>query len=67
MTGPLSELIASHPDVATKLIAEHRDDGTGHCRACPIGAQAGYHTFPCALYTIAVRARDQRSPDDGAA
>lgn len=42
--------------VVNRLLAEHVDDGTGHCRACPIGNQAGYQSWPCRLHYYAALA-----------
>ncbi|QYN41138.1 hypothetical protein K1T35_48235 (plasmid) [Pseudonocardia sp. DSM 110487] len=46
-TPPLVALICSNPEMAVRLIEDHRDDGTGHCRSCSSGAQTGHYTFPC--------------------
>ena len=48
------------PDGVARLAAEHRDDGTGHCRTCPAGAKAGRTTWPCYLATLAAAARTGR-------
>ncbi len=29
------------------LLAEHVDDGTGHCRVCALGGQKGFQRWPC--------------------
>jgi len=29
------------PEGVARLAAEHRDDGTGHCRTCPAGMLTG--------------------------
>jgi hypothetical protein len=49
----LAALLAANPEAATKLIADHRDDGTGHCRVCRIGGQAGFQTWPCPIFCVA--------------
>jgi hypothetical protein len=38
---------------AERLLAEHVDDGTGRCRVCPAGPQAGRRIWPCSLYDYA--------------
>jgi len=53
---PIVVFIASRPEVLGRLLAEHVDDGTGHCRACPIGGQRGYLTWPCNIVLYVIRA-----------
>lgn len=48
----LAALVAAMPGVAQRLLADHVDDGTGHCRRCPVGAQAGYQRWPCTLHDV---------------
>ncbi len=62
LEGLVAELTAS-PGLIEALLAEHRDDGTGHCRSCTTGG-TGTHAvpMPCSLrqladYAAAVRAR----------
>jgi hypothetical protein len=43
---------------AERLAAEHVDDGTGHCRSCSAGPQAGRQTWPCSLSGYAARGRE---------
>jgi hypothetical protein len=43
---------------AERLAVEHVDDGTGHCRTCPAGPQAGRTTWPCNLANLAAAARE---------
>jgi hypothetical protein len=58
VTGdPIVEFIAAEPGLADRLLALHVDDGTGHCRACPIGGQSGYLRWPCQIRILAARAR----------
>ena len=64
--SPLVDAIASIPGLAAKLMAQHRDDGTGHCVRCPIGGQAGWKVWPCNLYTIAESAEQERGTGGGA-
>jgi len=33
--------------MATRLVDQHRDDGTGHCLTCSSGAQTGRYAHPC--------------------
>lgn len=64
VSSPLVEFLAAAPDdLARRLVAEHRDDGSGHCRRCPIGAHAGHLTWPSAIYTVASRAVQLRRTD----
>ncbi len=44
---PLVALIMSQPAMAERLVAQHADDGTGHCRCCTSGAQTGRYRYPC--------------------
>jgi len=53
---PIVVFIASRPEVLRRLLAEHVDDGTGHCRVCAIGNQAGYLRFPCNIAGYVTRA-----------
>jgi hypothetical protein len=64
MTGPPSPLaaaIALAPGLAGRLMAEHVDDGTGRCRLCPLGDQAGHQQWPCRIYSAAAEAFRSRS------
>jgi hypothetical protein len=45
----LATFIAANPGLAETLLADHVDDGNGHCRACAVGAQRGYHRWPCTI------------------
>lgn len=56
--SPLLDLILGVPNMAERLLATHTDDGSGHCRACPLGGQAGRHRWPCSIFDYAVRARE---------
>jgi hypothetical protein len=42
------------------LLARHVDDGNGHCRVCSLGAQRGFQTWPCSIYSAAVLANRSR-------
>ena len=46
---PLVQMILSQPGMAERLIAEHGDDGRGHCRVCTLGGQRGQHSWPCTI------------------
>lgn len=54
--GPIVEYIAREPGMADRLLAEHADDGNGHCRICTSGGQTGRHVWPCTLHSLAVQA-----------
>lgn len=57
--------LAAQPDTLAKLLAEHRDDGSGHCRVCTVGGQQGYQSWPCNIAAAAQRAaqlRDAEAP-----
>jgi hypothetical protein len=57
----LVTFLAGQPRAVAKLLAQHVDDGTGHCRACRVG-QRGFLSWPCTIYTAAARAAGW--PDD---
>jgi hypothetical protein len=54
--GLIVAFIAAEPGMAQRLLAEHRDDGTGHCQVCTAGPQAGRQVFPCRLRELAEEA-----------
>jgi hypothetical protein len=58
---PLVALIVSQPGMAGRLIAQHRDDGTGHCATCQLGAQAGRCCWPCSISAAAAAAEEVRA------
>ncbi len=60
VVNPLVDAVAAAPGLAARLVAAHVDDGTGHCRACPIGGQQGFTTWPCNLHNIAAAALQHR-------
>ncbi len=43
---------------AGRLAAEHGNDGTGYCRTCSTGAQAGRQVWPCSLARLAAAAQE---------
>jgi hypothetical protein len=55
----LAAFLAGQPTAVTKLLAQHVDDGKGHCRACRIGGQRGFMAWPCTLYSAVLRAARQ--------
>ena len=46
---PLVQMILGQSGMSERLIDEHRDDGRGRCRACPVGGQRGQHSWPCTI------------------
>jgi hypothetical protein len=56
----LAILLAAQPDMLAKLLAEHQDDGRGHCRVCTLGGQRGHQSWPCNIATVAQRATQIR-------
>jgi hypothetical protein len=53
----LITFIVAEPGMADRLIRAHVPDSHGRCRACPIGAQAGNHQWPCKLRSAADAAK----------
>jgi hypothetical protein len=39
-----------------RILAQHRDDGSGRCTECTLGNQAGRSRFPCTLRILATEA-----------
>jgi hypothetical protein len=60
MMSPLAAAIALAPGLAARLLAEHVDDGTGRCRLCPLGDQAGHQQWPCRIHSAAAEASRAR-------
>jgi hypothetical protein len=56
LLSPLAAAIAMMPGLAARLMAEHVDDGTGRCRLCPLGGQAGHQQWPCRIHSAAAEA-----------
>lgn len=50
---PIAQFIAAQAGAAERLLAEHIDDGTGRCRVCSAGPQAGRLVWPCNLHRYA--------------
>jgi hypothetical protein len=59
-SGPIVEFIAREPGMAARMLAEHIDDSTGHCRVCTNGRQSGRHVWPCPLHGLALEASRQK-------
>jgi hypothetical protein len=51
--------VAAEPGMADRLLRQHADDGTGHCRVCSSGAGAGRSIWPCQIYECASRAKSK--------
>jgi hypothetical protein len=56
LAGEFAALCRWQPLVIARLLAEHTDDGTGHCRVCTSGAQTGRQLWPCLLRGLAEEA-----------
>jgi hypothetical protein len=54
----IAEFVATGRAVIAQLLATHVDDGTGHCKVCPGGPQAGRARFPCRLRELAEEAEE---------
>lgn len=52
----LARFLLSQPTAVARLLDQHVDDGTGHCRTCCSGDQRGFLAWPCALYEAATLA-----------
>lgn len=57
----LISILAGMPGLTERLLSEHIDDSTGHCRACPLGGQAGFHVWPCSIRDMAERAHELKA------
>lgn len=58
--GPIVEFIARQPGAAERLLAQHLNDGTGHCLVCSAGPQAGRKVWPCPIHEYAQSASRQK-------
>jgi hypothetical protein len=47
----------SQPSMVDRLEPQHADDGSGRCRSCSSGAQAGRYRFPCPIRLAVDEAR----------
>ena len=65
---PLAVFIESQAGMAEALLGQHNDDGTGHCRVCTCGGQAGRQVWPCTTFVAAKAAaagrRHRVAPDE---
>ena len=57
---PLVEFIMSQSGLANALLLQHWDDGTGHCKVCSAGGQAGRYVWPCQTAVAAETAARHR-------
>ncbi|MHA6626868.1 hypothetical protein ACU61A_15645 [Pseudonocardia sichuanensis] len=57
--GPIVEFIVGQSGMAERLLAQHVDDGTGHCRVCSAGPQAGRKVWPCPIRVVTEEAAAQ--------
>jgi len=55
--SPLVSFLMAEPGMATRLLAQHADDGTGRCQVCSGGGQTGRHLWPCTIHDQASQAR----------
>jgi hypothetical protein len=60
-TGPIVAFIAGEPGMAQRMLAEHRDDGSGHCCTCVRRQGGAAQVWPCPLYGLAEQA-SRRTP-----
>jgi hypothetical protein len=59
----LVRFLEGQPTAVARLLAQHVDDGRGHCQACSVGGQAGTLVWPCTLYAAPlVAARGSGGP-----
>jgi len=63
--NPKGVLLARQPDLLRRLLAEHVDDDSGHCRVYTVSAQAGYLGWPCTIARSVPRASVVRPPGLG--
>jgi hypothetical protein len=54
--GPIVEFIAREPGMAERMLAEHANDGSGHCRTCVRRQGGAAQVWPCPLYGLAEQA-----------
>jgi hypothetical protein len=60
----LTTLFRAQPAATARLLAQHVDDGTGHCRVCTAGGQTGHYTSPCVIQLAAEEAHASRQSDE---
>jgi hypothetical protein len=56
----LAAFLVEQPTAIRRLLAEHVDDGGGHCRACTTGGQHGFLSWPCTIHSAASKAAQIR-------
>ncbi|MGH3566969.1 MAG: hypothetical protein ACRDRH_13240 [Pseudonocardia sp.] len=56
MADPLVESIARQRELVDRVLAEHVDDGSGRCTACPRSGRVEWRRWPCRLHSLAVLA-----------
>ena len=56
LAAEFAALFRNQPAGLNRILGEHIDDGTGHCRRCSSGAQAGRSVWPCHLRQLAEEA-----------
>ncbi len=55
VNDPVTEFIAARPGMAAGMLAEHIDDGSGHCAGCK-WQQHAQPIWPCLIRYYALRA-----------
>ncbi|MGI9002605.1 MAG: hypothetical protein ACR2GH_13200 [Pseudonocardia sp.] len=61
----LVESIARQRELVDRVLAEHVDDGTGHCTACPHRWRAEWRRWPCRLHSLATLAHETLAAASG--
>jgi hypothetical protein len=56
LAAEFAALFRAQPAAIAQMLAQHVDDGTGHCRVCTSGGRVGRSTWPCRLYELADQA-----------
>ncbi len=54
----LVESIARQRELVDRVLAEHVDDGTGRCMACPRSGRPEWQRWPCRLHSLAALAHE---------
>jgi len=57
----LARFLFGQPTAITTLLAQHDDDGRGHCQASRVADQRDYLSWPCLLHEAASLAATARS------
>jgi hypothetical protein len=58
----LAILLAAQPGTLAKLLADHQNDGRGHCRVRRLG-QKGHQIWPCNIAAAVQRAAQMRDAE----